>query len=347
MPRLEQTVAYSISPVVPTTTGKLPKFATTGNPSKATDSVFAEADNSHQIIIGVGAAVNAAQVVGAPIIVAGENASGRGQDAIVLGTNAVVGAVVVNDGAIAIGRGAAANAKNKIRIGSDLAFGAGAGDDSIAIGSQVGVGGNGSIAIGRGAGPAPQNSIAIGVGASTNGTTEAIAIGHSASGANTGVNHEGIALGNSAAAGSNNGTSNIAIGRNASAVHALSFKNICIGDGAINNGNTSNAICIGAGATGPISNEVVFGDSLNNNHIVLFTIRTAAGAGVRHRAGADGSWGVNDLANANNVFRVDASAVADDMRLLLWDVTAAALKRVSRNAVDTAGAGFRSLRIPN
>lgn len=43
----------------------------------------------------------------------------------------------------------------------------------------------------------------------------------------------------------------------------------------------------------------------------------------------------------------DASATANDTRLLLWDVTANTLVRVSRGAVDSGGAGFRVLRIPN
>ncbi len=43
----------------------------------------------------------------------------------------------------------------------------------------------------------------------------------------------------------------------------------------------------------------------------------------------------------------DASAVAGNTRLLLWDVTAGALVRVSRGASDSGGTGFRLLRVPN
>lgn len=50
---------------------------------------------------------------------------------------------------------------------------------------------------------------------------------------------------------------------------------------------------------------------------------------------------------AGEGLRVDASAAADDVRILVWDVTAAALVRVSRGAVDSGGVGFRLLRIPN
>ncbi len=43
----------------------------------------------------------------------------------------------------------------------------------------------------------------------------------------------------------------------------------------------------------------------------------------------------------------DSSTIAADTRFLLWDVTAGSLKRVSRGATDSGGAGFRVLRIPN
>jgi hypothetical protein len=53
------------------------------------------------------------------------------------------------------------------------------------------------------------------------------------------------------------------------------------------------------------------------------------------------------VGGSTNVFRMDSSAIADNTRLLIWDVTAAALVRVSRGAADSGGTGFRVLRIPN
>lgn len=44
---------------------------------------------------------------------------------------------------------------------------------------------------------------------------------------------------------------------------------------------------------------------------------------------------------------VQPSATADDTDLLLWDVTAGTLKRVTRGAADSGGAGFRLLRVAN
>lgn len=47
------------------------------------------------------------------------------------------------------------------------------------------------------------------------------------------------------------------------------------------------------------------------------------------------------------VFRVDGGGVADDIRMFVWDVSAGSLKRVSRGAADSGGAGFRLLRVAN
>lgn len=50
---------------------------------------------------------------------------------------------------------------------------------------------------------------------------------------------------------------------------------------------------------------------------------------------------------SNENAKIDESAVAGDTRLMLWDVTAGTLVRVTRGAIDSGGAGFRVLRIPN
>ncbi|KKL68013.1 hypothetical protein LCGC14_2129230 [marine sediment metagenome] len=57
---------------------------------------------------------------------------------------------------------------------------------------------------------------------------------------------------------------------------------------------------------------------------------------------------------ANNIttigtemMRFDFSTTTDDTRMLVYDVTGAALVRVSRGAADSGGSGFRVLRIPN
>ena len=60
-------------------------------------------------------------------------------------------------------------------------------------------------------------------------------------------------------------------------------------------------------------------------------------------AGGSGSG----LQAAVDAAQFDASTTADDMRFLLWDVSAGSLKRVSRGASDSGGTGFRLLRVPN
>jgi hypothetical protein len=57
--------------------------------------------------------------------------------------------------------------------------------------------------------------------------------------------------------------------------------------------------------------------------------------------------GANFALQFDNCLEADYSTTADDTRLLVWDVTAGAFKRVVRGAADSAGTGFRTLRIPN
>ena len=65
-------------------------------------------------------------------------------------------------------------------------------------------------------------------------------------------------------------------------------------------------------------------------------------------SGMGGTGGdVSLIRSAVETLRIDASVVADDMRLFLYDVTAGTLKRVSRGAVDSGGTGFRSLNVAN
>lgn len=45
--------------------------------------------------------------------------------------------------------------------------------------------------------------------------------------------------------------------------------------------------------------------------------------------------------------RFTTSAVGDDVRMMLYDVTAGTLKQVTRGAVDSGGTGFRSLNVAN
>lgn len=332
------------------TVNKLPMFSGIG-PTLIKDSAYAQADNGRQIIIGIGATVNAGQVSPNPIIVIGDGATGWGIGAIAIGRNCTAGQTSAKDGAIAIGNGTTVNSKNAINIGSQLAFGVAAGDDSISIGTQVsgGTGSNGGIGIGRGA-TFGTNCVAIGYGALSN-EQWSIAIGYQAGTTNSGngTASKCIAIGYQAAASvvAPGDQSAIAIGRIAS---ALGRNSIAIGFGAsvpYNAGVYEGCIAIGYGATVTRTAELVFGDNVATKQIQLVTVRSGANVQVLHRSGGTGGWGVRNNADTATIFTVDESAVAEDMRLLLWDVTGAVLKRVTRGAANSGGAGFRQLLIAN
>lgn len=71
-----------------------------------------------------------------------------------------------------------------------------------------------------------------------------------------------------------------------------------------------------------------------------------------YAAGAQGArCNINVVPNGSVVsataISAFASVAADDVRMQVFDVTAAALKQVSRGIADSGGVGFRLLRIPN
>lgn len=55
---------------------------------------------------------------------------------------------------------------------------------------------------------------------------------------------------------------------------------------------------------------------------------------------------LGSLANITTI-QLDANSTPGNTRLLVWDVTAGTLKRVSVGAADSGGAGFKLLRVPN
>lgn len=55
----------------------------------------------------------------------------------------------------------------------------------------------------------------------------------------------------------------------------------------------------------------------------------------------------NDTNGRAAVLKLDNSTTANDIRMLVYDVSAGALVRATRGAADSGGSGFRVLRIPN
>lgn len=87
--------------------------------------------------------------------------------------------------------------------------------------------------------------------------------------------------------------------------------------------------------------ETLFSDGTNALPSISFNNSTSMGLFRQ----ASTALGIST--NAVEVGRFDASATTDDMRFLVFDVTAAALVRVSRGASNSGGAGFRLLKVPN
>lgn len=336
MPRLEQTVAYSIQPVVPTTTGKIPVFATTGNPSKATDSqAFREADGGNQVIIGLGASVGGTQVAGTTATTLGKGAVAWGQNSVAIGENAGAGQATKLDGTITMG-GNSATGKNGVRIGSALAFGA-AFADYVSLGTQAQNGGQNSVIIGTAAGGQTE-SIAIGDTAS-GGEPWAVAIGYHAACPNSGngTGSKCIAIGYQASASvsSPGDQAAIAIGRDATCQGA---HGIAIGTGAtISPSTTLHSIAIGHGATSAASNECVIGDT-TNGPINKLRIKSAAATALRILTGAGGGGGgsgalvIQDVGGVTDVAQFDKNTVAGESGFMLYDVSTALLKRVTFGA---------------
>lgn len=326
---------------IPATAETLPVFTGGGLTSKISDSVFRQADTGKKIIVGR-SAVTANSLAPDLAIVIGDGAVGRGPRAIVIGDRA--GSVI----------SFAAGIADIIVIGT-MAYGSGPGAIIIGTGSNGQLGKTDPVAIGTGA-TAGQKCVAVGASATALNNIGGIAIGENAT-TGPGTGGANLVIGRNAQAGGTGGLS-IAIG-NLALVNSAGGTHIAIGSGAQATGGGSGsgsiaigkdtravhagAVAIGVSATTTQIGEVVFGGA-PTWPITLFTIRTAALTPVRHRNSPAG-WCIRDVGNLNDIFQVDESVTANDTRLLLWDVTAGALKRVSIGAAGSGGAGFRLLRV--
>ena len=342
----EETVSAGTKSIAPVTIGQVPLYIAGIPTPTIQDSVFGQGDSGNQILGGIGVSVGAGQVAGTGVIAIGKGAKAWGQDSVYLGTNAGAGAGAKQDGVFVVG-GGAPTGKNQIVISSQLAFG-GAFADAIRIGTQVGGGAQNSVSIGTGA-SASLSAVAIGDTAGA-GEPWGVAIGYHAATPNSGngTGSKCIAIGYQANAGvsSPGDQSATAIGRSA---NAQGQNSQAFGSGATVSPATSrDSIAMGTGATCTRAAQVVIGDN-TNGPITLFTIRAGAANDVLHSVGASGGWGVRDAGDANTLFRVDSSAVAGDCRMLVWDVsgTTTGLKRVTFGADNSAGAGFKWMRVAN
>jgi len=284
-------------------------------------------------------------------ITGGMITEGAGNESVLIGRGAAAAGV----GAVAIGRLASSGAgASNVAIGNSASCAGGAGvaikgtinsggsNSSVAISGTVTGTVNGSVAIGGST--AADGGIAIGIGSAANGVGS-IAVGSLITVSPNG----GIGIGGGVGIGHTNG---IAIGAGASTFAAQQ-------------------LVIGSNANGPAPiNTVVVGHGLNaiaNPTGVLFRLTNSSGAD-----NAAGNYTVQPGISTGNAvagdFRVDvgvpgasssvlqtvttrlavrATVTALDTWLMIYDVDNATLERVSVGAVDSGGAGFKLLRIPN
>jgi len=315
------------------------------------------------------------------IMPSGVSVTGTGTNTVAIGP----GALADQNGNIAIGLNAGLNDAglahtNSIVIGASAFKGAAS---SVVIGGTAGLNGaiNG-VVVGFAAGAATANatdSVAIGKGAVVGGgvsdTGQMIAIGSGALAQQfraTAVGYMTKAL----------AVSCTAIGRGAS-VDAVASHAIAIGRGAfanalsqcvlgfgttdlyLQNGHTSTyldrtdgSLVTQSPSTTPITYHGMDGfdeTATPTNNIAGGDVCLAAGRGTGTAAGGSVRLQVAPAGGASNNTKnalvdgakVLASTTTDDTFLLLYDVTAATLKRVTRGAPDSGGTGLRQLCIAN
>jgi hypothetical protein len=120
-------------------------------------------------------------------------------------------------------------------------------------------------------------------------------------------------------------------------------------------GTVINTVCIGRGDTHTAAVNVgVRCTNASGNDVAAGTLTITAPLSTGNAAsppldlqvGIVGASG-GTLQTARTGVRVQESTTADDTYLVLWDVTAGALVRVSRGAAGSGGGATRLLRVPN
>ena len=120
-------------------------------------------------------------------------------------------------------------------------------------------------------------------------------------------------------------------------------------------GSSSNLLCEGV-----IAQSAGTADIYESATAVIGTYLRCLAATVSYNANANFTiklpdptdGGINSIGSNTSLtfpaqLRLDQNAMANETRVEVWDVTAAALRRVTIGANDSGGAGFRVLRIPN
>lgn len=329
-----------------------------------------------QIVIGRGAFTTGSNGRGQVVI--GATSNGSGAASVIVGFNSGSGSAAavagVFIGAVAQAAGTGGN-NNVVCIGDNalIVLGNGGTAGGVAVGFSATIASPGCVVIGYSAqsllsSNAGQAVVVIGDSANANkGGTTVVGGSSQANGTNASVfgsSSNANATGSTTvgAASLNSGVDTILIGRGGT---LASNQQIAIGAAAVDigvnvaqlgtPGTPINTFVLGAGDTivSPAARTMRFTNASGiDNAAGGLTIQSplstgaAAPATISFQLGAAGATGAG-LQTTFVGFRLDADTTANNIRALVWDVTAAALVRMSRGAADSGGTGFRLLRVPN
>lgn len=251
-------------------------------------------------------------------------------------------------GCVAIGGTARSLALEGTAVGASSTA---SGNFSTVIGSQATASATGAVAVGQGATASGARCVAIqasGAGAVIASGTACVIIGVGPADSNANVSCLGFGGGHGVAAGGSPGQIAIGVGAPWLGANTLSI-------GGSNATGFIQTVVIGQGDTFATTQPITLRFTNRSGVDVAasdFTVIAPRGTGAAASARTVLQVGVPTGAGAaqhpiGDAFAVDGSTTADDTRLLLYDVTAGALVRVTRGAIDSGGVGFRVLRVPN
>lgn len=317
--------------------------------------------------VAIGALAN---ISGGASVVVGYN-SGSGS------ANAVAGIFIGNQAQASGNAGGATVVV--IGDGALIVLGNAGGGGGVAIGFAATVNHPGSVTIGRsaqssGSSTSSQNTVTVGDGAtSTRFGTTVVGGGASTTQFTSTVVGSGASVTLNAASPS---VGSIVIGQT-----ATTSKAGCVVIGTASALTSTASACIGHGCADMGANVIQLGGPNSAYNVIVLgqgdTVGSPAAKGFRFTNGSGTDNAAGDITwqaplstgaamPARHIFTVgephgsdgvvqtpfnglvlDASTTADDIRMLVYDVTAAASVRVSRGAAGSGGVGFRLLRVPN
>jgi len=285
-----------------------------------------------------------ASIVGQGVVI-GAGASGGLNFTVVLGDGAVGSG---SSGSTALGHGARSLAISGTAVGSSSTA---SGNFSTAIGDVTTASATGAVALGQGATASGARCIAIqasGAGAVTASGTGCVVIGVGPASTNGNTSCLGFGGGHGTAGGASPGQIAIGVGAPWLGAHTMSL-------GGVGANEFIQTVVIGQGDTFATTQAITLRFTNRSGANVAasdFSLIAPRGTGTAASARTVLQVGVPTGAGSaqhpiGDALAVDGSTTGDDTRLLLYDVTAAALVRVTRGAIDSGGVGFRLLRVPN